>query len=460
MENKEKHILSDPISFDEEELEQQLESTPVSSSEEPTDVQLETLERAELRSRCIACLTPPIIKRRMDVNGKPTNGNSQDFEHSFSQTDVSGIKFDFREGLRVFIPANMSGSYKVIATDSETGFKHFETIINPGESVSSRKKFYVPWHFTVTKDGKEVMSHTLSLEGKEVAIHYPKGGIGDTIAWFSYAKAFQEKHKCHLTCCMPEMFHKLFSPATYAHFEEEIAWRNTPYYAVYHMGIFSPDNENEKQPFDFRLTGLHHNAANILGLRNIDTPPEVYSPEIELPREPYVCIASRASCRCKEWLNMAGWPSLIEWLHNQGYKVIDIDKDFIRDDDLIPYGSTDMTGDIPLAERAALIKGAKAFIGVSSGLSWLAWCCKVPVVLISGWTLPITEFRTPYRVINTAVCHGCWNDMREEFDHYDTNYCPRHKNTARQHECSRGISAQQVINVCKKIKGFCNESEG
>ena len=119
-----------------------------------------------------------------------------------------------------------------------------------------------------------------------------------------------------------------------------------------------------------------------------------------------------------------------------------------------PEGAEDFTGDIPLQERINLIKDADFFIGLSSGLSWLAWCCKVPVVMISGFTHPTNEFETPYRVINYHTCHSCWNDMRLDFDHFDFLWCPRHKGTDRHFECTKLISAEQVITTIKKIPTF------
>ena len=44
--------------------------------------------------------------------------------------------------------------------------------------------------------------------------------------------------------------------------------------------------------------------------------------------------------------------------------------------------------------------------------------------------------------------------MRENFDHYDFLWCPRHKGTDRHFECTRLISAEQVINTIKKIPTF------
>ena len=125
----------------------------------------------------------------------------------------------------------------------------------------------------------------------------------------------------------------------------------------------------------------------------------------------------------------------------------------------IPYGAEDFTGNKPLQERVDLIKDADFFIGLSSGLSWIAWCCNVPVVMISGFTAPENEFYTPYRVINYQVCHSCWNDSRSEFDHSDMMWCPRHKNTERHFECTRAITGTQVINMIKTIPAFQKHME-
>ena len=112
-----------------------------------------------------------------------------------------------------------------------------------------------------------------------------------------------------------------------------------------------------------------------------------------------------------------------------------------------------------IKERVDLIKDADFFIGLSSGLSWIAWCCNVPVVMISGFTAPENEFYTPYRVINYQVCHSCWNDSRSEFDHGDMMWCPRHKGTDRHFECTRAITGTQVINTIKTIPAFQKHME-
>ena len=49
----------------------------------------------------------------------------------------------------------------------------------------------------------------------------------------------------------------------------------------------------------------------------------------------------------------------------------------------------------------------------------------------------------------------CSSDlMRENFDHFDFLWCPRHKGDDRQFECTRLISPEQVISTIKKIPTF------
>lgn len=146
---------------------------------------------------------------------------------------------------------------------------------------------------------------------------------------------------------------------------------------------------------------------------------------------------------------------VVSWLKAQGYRVICIDREKVHGTGIvwnhIPYGVEDQTGNRPLAERARWLKHAAFFIGLGSGLSWLAWSAGTPVLMIAGFSHPTTEFHTPYRVINWHTCNSCWNDPKERFNHQDFLWCPRHAGTPRQFECTRLITAQQVIEQCKHI---------
>jgi autotransporter strand-loop-strand O-heptosyltransferase len=218
------------------------------------------------------------------------------------------------------------------------------------------------------------------------------------------------------------------------------------------MGLFFDDVACIHQPTDFRLVGLHKTAGYILGVDPAESAAKVAFEDEGRPiAEPYVCIAVQSSSGCKMWNNPAGWLEVVRHLKAKGLRVVCIDQKSVHGSGLlhtqIPHGCEDETGDRPLAERARWMRHAEAFVGLSSGLAWLAWSVGAPVVLISGFTHPINEFETPYRVVNWHACNGCWNDPNERFKHDDYMWCPRHQNTPRHFECTRLITGAHVISA-------------
>ena len=109
-------------------------------------------------------------------------------------------------------------------------------------------------------------------------------------------------------------------------------------------------------------------------------------------------------------------------------------------------GIVDLSGNMDLRERAHLISGAKSFIGLPSGMSWMAWALNIPVVMISGFSEEWCEFTDKtYRVTNKSVCNGCWNKTEYVFDKGDWWWCPVHKGTERNFECTRTITPSEVF---------------
>jgi len=149
---------------------------------------------------------------------------------------------------------------------------------------------------------------------------------------------------------------------------------------------------------------------------------------------------------------------VVAFLRQAGHRVVCIDQKPVHGEGAvwtsIPEGAENQTGDRPLSERANWIAHAEFFIGLSSGLAWLAWALGRPVVLISGFTHPTNEFQTPFRVINYHACNSCWNDARVRFEHGDFSWRPRHKGGPCQFECSRSITASQVEAAVARIPGF------
>jgi len=384
-----------------------------------------------------------------------------------TQLGPHGIRFDFNEGGRVMVPEK-GGPWHIQLFDDDVGCliyeAHFPAAKNDDQErchrVSTAKKMFVPFRIEVHRQGKLVFTHRYNPRSRKVLIRLPVKTLGDSLAWIGYAPKFQAKHGCELVCSVSDPLIPLLSRA-YPHISfisnDRIVWKD--FYASYNVRLFFEDPERFHQPIDFRQTGLHRTAAYILGVDEADPEPFLRNNDTTPPiAEPYVTISAQATTQCKYWNNPDGWRELVDSLKAAGYRVICIDQKPRHGANIvwnqIPYGSENQTGDRPLEERMRWIRHAAFHIGLSSGLSWLAWAVGTPTVLISGFTLPLNEFTTPYRVINYHVCNGCWNDVRQRFDHYDFLYCPHHKGTARQFECTRAITAEQVLTAIRRIPGY------
>lgn len=379
----------------------------------------------------------------------------------------NGIRFDFNYGARIVLPPRTNGKWRVRLRDLDTGNILFQSE-NQGAFVSSAKRYYVrigiqAWELDDAGNATEVFSHDYDASGRDVIIQLPVGTIGDTLGWFPYAARWAEAHGARVTCAMGAPIIPLLRdayPAIEFVTHEELVERQIAdrAYATYNIGLYFTDSDNTHQPTDFRQVGLHRTAAYILGVSPREEPPRlVLTDDSRLIDEPYVCISVQASTQCKYWNNPRGWREVIAFLRQRGFRVICIDQKPEHGSGIVwnhvPNGAEDQTGDRPLQERARWLKHAAFFIGLSSGLSWLAWATGTPVVMISGFTHPTNEFETPYRIINWHACNSCWNDPRLLFDHNDFLWCPRHKDTARQFECTRLITPEQVIATLRRIPG-------
>ena len=314
-----------------------------------------------------------------------------------TQAGPAGIRFDFNFGARVVLPAGPD--WRVRLSDLDTGNVLFESR-NKGATVLSSKRFFVRFGVEVWRGNEaRVLLHQFDARDREVLIQFPVGTLGDTLAWFPYAVRFQERHGCRLTVAMSALIIPVLRDSyphiTFASHEEVEAGR---FYATYSMGLFFDDAANVWQPCDFRQVGLHRTAGYILGVDPSETRPVLRLVEEGRPiPEPYVCIAVQSSSGCKYWNNPHGWAVVVERLKALGYRVVCIDQRATHGHGLVwtamPHGAEDQTGNRPLTERARWLRHAAFFVGLSSGLSWLAWAAGTPVVLISGFTHPRQRVR-------------------------------------------------------------------
>ena len=376
---------------------------------------------------------------------------------------LEGIRYDFNLGARVSVP---EGSYRVRLIDREAELCTYDTECS-GVVVSSTKRYFVNYRIEVLqvdeekstpgqKQFKLVFAHDYDARGKKVLIKFADAAVGDMLAWFPYAEEFRRKHGCRVYVAVSGRFREIFE-AGYPELEfigEDVVPEGL--YASYLVGLFDPWDDRNLQPCDWRVVGLQAHAAYLLGLTPEEIRPRLTpKPYKEKIAEPYVCIASQATAQAKYWNNAGGWMETIDYLKEKGYRVLCIDRDRTtvhgNFGNSIPYGAEDFTGDLPLQERIDLLAGAEFFIGLPSGLSWLAWGTGIPVVMIAGFSAPGTEFFTPYRVQQFHSCHSCCNDARNEHKYGDFGACPHHRRTDREFECTRMITSGFVKKVIDRL---------
>lgn len=366
-----------------------------------------------------------------------------------------GILYDFNDGARVLLP---EGQWHVKLLDDDSGNILFQCDSGAGW-VTSTKKYFIRFRIQVSRTGEDILllDEVLHLRDKPVLILFPVGTLGDLLGWFHYAERFRQLHRCRLECVMGQEIIDLLAPQyPDITFSTASTVKTSEPYASYRVGLFFGGNTTN-QPIDFRQVGFHRSAGYILGVDPRETPPRLNLSAGRQIAEPYVCIATQSTCQTKYWNNGYGWSLVVAHLKSLGYRVLCIDRHAHYGQGMvwnhIPWGAEDFTGDQPLQARVDLLRHADFFIGLSSGLSWLAWAAGIPVMLISGFTLPNSEFYTPWRVFSSQGCNGCWDDTAIHFDHQDFFWCPRHKGSERQYECTRLITGQQVNRMIDQLTG-------
>ena len=371
-------------------------------------------------------------------------------------TGIEGMTFDFNLGLRVCLP---EGNYRVKFIDRTAHLTVYDAPAS-GVTATSTKRYFVDWRLEVWDGERLVFSHDYLARDRKVLMKFAGAALGDVLAWFPYAELFRRKHGCRLFVEIEETYGSILR-AGYPeiHFLAPGETRPEDLYATYYVGLFAPWDNRDLQPADWRVAGLQAHGAYLLGLPPKEERPRLLpSPKAEVlrPKEPYVCIATQATAQAKYWNHAAGWMEVTDDLKGLGYRVLCVDRERVTMHGIhgnsIPYGAEDFTGDRPLQERVDLISGAEFFVGLASGLSWLAWGTGIPVVMIVGFTMPGTEFSTPYRVQQFHTCHSCANDQRNEHSYDDFGACPRHRGTDREFECTRCISPDFVKDAIRCLR--------
>ena len=370
------------------------------------------------------------------INPKPSLKERPSFNINFIQSAFFEIK------------GGPDKRYNVQFIDKKTGRIEHSGIIGRNCWIKTNKSHYVDW-MVIADDGETRYKYEISLKGKRVYIALDSKSIGDTLAWFPYVDEFRKKHDCNVIC---STFHNNLFKENYP----EIEFVNpgdvvNDLYAMYTIGWYYNAEGNvdyNKNPLDFKPQELQKTASDILGLDFKEIKPNIkLKPNIE--KENIVSIAIHSTAQAKYWNNPTGWQEVVDYLKSEGYRVVLLSKEGNG-----YMGNWHPTGIEKLEESSfdnviEILQKSKLFIGISSGLSWLSWAVGTRMCIISGFSADYTETKSNTIRITAPQdkCSNCFNTHR--LDAGDWNWCPIHKGTDRQFECTKSITAKIVIDSLK-----------
>lgn len=344
----------------------------------------------------------------------------------------------FVDGAYLEVKGFSLSKFKVEFSD-QNGAVVYENTIECNEWVKLNRKYFTDYLIKVWENDTLVYEQTLSLEDKKVMICFESSSLGDTLAWMPYCDEFQRKHKCQLVV---STFKNFLFEDEYPNIKFiELNTVENDLYAKYNLGWYY---DSDKEPILPSTIPLQQTATNILGLEFKEIKPRVailfdIKQNVTFNAK-HITIAPDSTAGCKEW-SLENWQEVVDYYVDRGYKVVNVSMNS-------KYKLKNITilEDTSLEFTMKLIRTSEIFIGLSSGLSWLAWCLDTHVVMIANFTERSHEFQTGIsRLTNNNVCNGCWNNKNFKFEKSDWEWCPIWKGYDRQFECQKGITPKSVI---------------
>ncbi len=292
---------------------------------------------------------------------------------------------------------------------------------------------------------------------KTVYIHLLSNSMGDTIASTPYVSEYQKKHNVNVIFNINDPYIFLLDES---------------YENIQFVGRNDVLEYDEKISIDYVFNkSIQGGYAEQLGFENPTyIRPVVSIPELSRPiKNKYIALGVHSTCQIKYWNHPNGMKSQVEstnWnelsaiLRKRGYTPVTVEKEEM-------YGIPPFYNGVPsksnkqigktLLDAVNIINHSEFYIGLSSGMSWVAHALGKKVVMISNFTEDWNEFDLSLddyiRITNKSVCHGCWNKINidHSFDKHDWYWCPLHKDTERQFECHKSITVDMVINQIQHL---------
>lgn len=364
------------------------------------------------------------------------------------QAKRNAFRVSFVDGACLEILGPDSEAYDVRFVDSATGEVVHRGEIRNDHWIRTARQWFTRWRVEVRRlrDGEPVFTHEYECRDRRVYVALESKALGDTLAWMPAVEAFQREHGCRMVCStfMNGLFREQYPTIEFVEPGETVH----DLYAMYRIGWFYRDDgtiDRERNVGDFRTQPLGASACDILGLPFVETRPRLPRVAGERPiAEPYVCIAVHATAQAKYWNNPTGWAELTRDLRARGFRVVLLSREGTEYMGNLAPAGVEVLPEGPLEQVMLYLQHAALFVGVGSGLAWLAWAVGCRTCLVSGFSLPYSEMADCIRIFPRGeVCSGCYNAHRLDAGRWD--WCPEQQGTPRMFECTRRIDSEQVI---------------
>ena len=340
------------------------------------------------------------------------------------------------------------GIYTVLFKNNATGEVLYSAKLDASDSsASTYYEYYIPWKIEVyNPSGKLEKEFVNNLEGKKVLINITSTSLGDTLAWIPYVEEFRKTHNCEMYCStsLNHLFTETYEKINFV--QPGVPVETSCYYEI---GWFYDKEFNKfKHPLDPRPQRMQKTASDILGLEYKEIKPKIVLPDVT--EKNTITLGYHATSQAKYWNNPTGWQETVNYINSVGYTPVLLSREpsgFNGNKNpegvLIPQS-------FDLQDIIKKICESKLFIGIGSGLSWLAWACDVPVILVSGFSNDETEMKDCVRISAPEnTCNGCFN--KYIFDRTDWNWCPVNKGTNKEFECTKKITSKVIIDKINQI---------
>lgn len=377
--------------------------------------------------------------------------NKVETKKIFKDQKNTKVNINFIDGPFVEILNDNNSNYHVEFINLKNNKVEYELNLKSNHWAKCSIKYYVNWLIRIKGiDNDYHLEYKFNPKKQRIFIAFETKSLGDNLANIPYVEEFRKQNDCDVICAtfFNDLFREQYSNIQFVEPGSNVG----NLYALYRLGMFYTENRESIcyscHPTDPKTEPLTKIASDILGLSYKEIKPKLKKIGKSIKKR--VSIAVHSTAQCKYWNNPNGWQEITDYLNEKGYEVRLLSKE---EDGYM--GNINPKGVIiqpngTLNDVIEVLQESELFIGISSGLSWLSWASGTPTILISGFTDVYTEpLEGISRIINKDVCNSCWNKF--DFDMGDWNWCPVHKNTDKQFECSKNITSQDVIREIDKL---------